>query len=263
MDAFLLGFLNDDDYRDKIEYNKKIKELNNILDKILYLCNNISYKRIKYLYINIIENYNYYDEEDSYSNFDKYITDPNKLIDTTDSDEDIKKTHKEINEQIEIFKDKYENFLNLEYDKKDNIKNLEDQNNYLINKLDNIISTLNILDKDDEKDDIYFNIYLINKKSFLYISIGYYILKNCLLKNLHCIKVEESLFENEEKDNLIKINKKLIDIYNKNFNKKLERLKGEIEGIKGKKGIKGEIEELKENINNVKIEDIPTATVVV
>jgi hypothetical protein len=264
MDEFLLGFLNDDDYRNKIEYNKKIKELNNILDKILYLCNNFSYKRIKYLYINIIEHYNYYDDDDRYSNFDKYIKDPEKLIDTketNDSDKAIKKTHKEINKQIENFKDKYNEFSMLEYDKKDNIKNFQDQNNYLINKLDNIISTLNILDKDDDKDDIYFNIQLINKKSILYNILGYSILKNGLLKNVHINDDDlESISEKKEKENLKKINNKLINIYNKNFNFLLKMRKEEIEG---KKGIKEKIEELKEIINNVETEEyIQTATVV-
>ena len=48
MEVILKNFLGDDykEYENKINYNKDIKELNNILDKILYSYNNVNYKRI-------------------------------------------------------------------------------------------------------------------------------------------------------------------------------------------------------------------------
>jgi len=250
MDTILLKFLNDE-YKDKIEYNKKIKELNNILDKILYLCNNINYKRIKNLYINIIENYNYYNEEDGFSKFENYID----TKETKYNDEEIEKNHQEINKQIKNFEKNNNEFKKLEYYKKDNITDFQYQNNYLINKLNNIISTLNILDEKDENDEkdekdkkenINFNIYLINKNSFLNIFIGYHILKNGLLKNLHFIKVNDTIIgneeENEEKNEILKINKKLNNIYITKFNERIKKQKKKIEGIKDK------IEGLKKNI---------------
>jgi len=263
MDEFLLKFLSDDDFKDKIEYNKKIKELNKILDKILYLCNNISYKRIKNLYINIIENYNYYNEKEGSSNFDSIDT-----KETEDNDENIKKIYEEIEKQIFNFEKEYNEFKELEYYKKDNIKDFQYQNNYLINKLNNIISTLNMLDEKDkkvdkgEKETIHFNIYLINKDSLAYIFIGYHILKNVLFKNSHFIKVndindtkKENEEENEEENKILEINEKLNKIYITYFNERLKTLKDKIEDIKDK------IEGLKKNIPNGKslLIDIPIA----
>ena len=240
MDVFLTFFLGKD-YERKINYNKDIKKLNNILDKILYFCNNINYKRIKNLYINIIENYDYKNEDD-FSNFDKV------LIDTNDSDAYIKRNNKEINKEIGNFNKEYIKFIGLDYHKKKKIKNVEEQNKYLINKLKNIISKLNIHDDNEEKEEkeedenINFNIILINDKSSLYLL--YNILKKGLFKNLHCIESNESTSEdgedgengeneeNEEDNHLIKINKELRDIYDKTFDNKLEELKKNIEELK-------------------------------
>ena len=242
METYFLNLLGDD-YRDKIEYNKKIKELNKILDMILYLCNNVDYNRIKNLYINIIENYDY-DEDDEYSNFDNF-----DQINTNakDSEKYIEENKLEIEKQIENFRTNYTIFKN--YNKNDKITDYNDQNNNLINKLDNIISKLNIIDdiddKDDkdDKDDIIFNIRLINNKSFLY---DYYKqLKSGLLKNLHRIEDNESSTENEENEEnkvLKEINEKLTHIYNTIFIEKLQELKTNLEELKTN------LEELKTNL---------------
>jgi|UniRef100_A0A6C0LVW3 hypothetical protein len=253
MEAILKSFLGDDykDYENKINYNKKIKELNNILDKILYSYNNVNYKRIKNLYINIIENYDYM-KEDDFSNFDDDAID---IQESDESDEYIKKNFEEIYKQIKIFNTEYTNFESLKYHKMENIKNVQEQNKYLISKL-NIND-----DKDDDNDDINFNIILINDKSSLYSL--YYFLKKGLIKNLHCIEANESISDNEEEENDEEdkdkedndeednddedeedINKKLRKIYDKTFKKKIEDLKEKIEDLKEK------IEELKEKIEN-------------
>ena len=255
MEVILKNFLGDDykEYENKINYNKDIKELNNILDKILYSYNNVNYKRIKNLYINIIENYDYKNEDD-FSNFDKFD------INTNDSEAYIKTNNDEINKQIDNFNKKYKIFKKFEYHKKENIKNVEEQNKYLINKLENIISKLNIHD-----DNINFNIILINDKSSLYSL--YYFLKKGLFKNLHCIEANESTSENEEneedgeneedeEDNVIKINKKLREIYDNNFDKKLEEQKKKLEEQKKKlEEQKKIIEDYNKNIETKKEEE--------
>jgi hypothetical protein len=275
MEAILKTFLGDDynEYESKINYNNNIKELNNILDKILYFCNNVNYKRIKNLYINIIENYDYR-KKDDFSNFDDDIQESDE---SDESNAYIKKNNDEIIKQYENFNTKYTTFKTNEYHKKGNIKNVQEQNKYLISKLENIISKLNIHDEKEEgnvgdeetgDDDINFNIILINDKSSLYSFYSY--LKKGLFKNLHCIEANESTSENEDEDSsstegegegegetgdddeeYIKINKKLKIIYDTTFNKKLKELKINIEEQKKK------IEELKENIKvyNNKIEE--------
>ena len=228
METYFINWLGDD-YRFKISYKNEIKELNKILDMILYLCNNVDYNRIKKLYINIIENYDYNDDE--YSNFDNF---EHIKTNAKDSEKYIEENKLEIEKQFENFKEKYTEFKN--YNKNDKITDYNDQNNNLINKLDNIISKLNIIDDIDDKDgkddidDIIFNIRLINNKSFLY---DYYkLLKLGLLKNLHCIEDNESSTENEENEVLKEINKKLTHIYNTIFIEKLEELKTNLEEFK-------------------------------
>ena len=245
METYFLNLLGDD-YRFKISYKNEIKELNKILDMILYLCNNVDYNRIKNLYINIIENYDYNDDE--YSNFDNF-----DQINTNakDSEKYIEENKLEIEKQIENFRTNYTIFKN--YNKNNKITDYNDQNNNLINKLDNIISKLdniisklNILDDiddKDDKDDIIFNIRLINNKSFLY---DYYKqLKSGLLKNLHRIEDNESSTENEENEEnkvLKEINEKLTHIYNTIFIEKLQELKTNLEELKTN------LEELKTNL---------------
>ena len=188
MDEFLYSLVGEE-YKETVDYKKEIKELNEILDIILYLCNNVNYERIKNLCINLIENNDYYNEPDDVSNIDS------QNIETDDIREYIKDNEKDIKKQIENLQANLSTFndtYNIRYD-------FEDQLKLINNKLENIKNLLKSNDnekdnnEEDNDEDIKFNIILIDKNSFIYSN--YKSFKKNLFKNLHCI--EELTPENE------------------------------------------------------------------
>jgi hypothetical protein len=201
----------DKKYHIRIEYNKLIKELNEILNIILYLCNNVNYERIKNLFINLIENNDYYDDITEISEFDKseYITIINQKINNINKY--ILNNNENIITQINNLIDKYNELVKYKEENKDIISetDFQYQNENIINKINNIKSILTNSDNQEETDIINFNITLIDKNS--YIFAAYPTFKLFLFKNLHCV---EELTEEQKKGNYEDINKLLTDNYN-------------------------------------------------
>ena len=206
MDKFLYSLVGEG-YKKNLDYKKEIKELNEILDIILYLCNNVNYERIKKLCINLIENNDYYNEPYDISNVNSQNIETDDILKyIKDNQEDIIKQIKKLQEKYKIFKT-YED--QVDYD---------DQQKFIENKLENI-QNLDIFKSDgneDNDEDIKFNIILIDKNSSIYSN--YLIFKKYLFKNLHCI--EELTPENE-----LEFNNNLKDKYYKELNKILKEVK--------------------------------------
>ena len=220
MDKFLYSLVGEE-YRKTVDYKKEIKELNEILDIILYLCNNVNYERIKKLCINLIENNDYYNEPYDISNVNS------QNIETDDILKYIKDNQEDIIKQIEKLKEKI-NIIN----KYEGQHDYEDQQKFMENKLENI-KNLDIFKSDgnedndeDNDEDIKFNIILIDKNSSIYSN--YIIFKKYLFKNLHCIEEltpeNELEFNNNLKDEYYKELKKILKEVKKNFKKVSDQL---------------------------------------
>ena len=220
MDKFLYSLVGEG-YRKNLDYKKEIKELNEILDIILYLCNNVNYERIKKLCINLIENNDYYNEPYDISNVNS------QNIETDDILKYIKDNQEDIIKQIEKLKEKI-NIINKYEDQPD----YDDQQKFMENKLENI-KNLDIFKSDgnedndeDNDEDIKFNIILIDKNSSIYSN--YLIFKKYLFKNLHCIEEltpeNEFEFNNNLKDEYYKELKKILKEVKKNFKKVSDQL---------------------------------------
>lgn len=214
MDKFLYSLVGEE-YRETVDYKKEIKELNEILDIILYLCNNVNYERIKKLCINLIENNDYYNEPYDISNVNS------QNIETDDILKYIKDNQEDIIKQIEKLKEKYK--IIEKYEKQ---HDYDDQQKFIENKFENI-KNLDIFKSDgnedneedkeeDNKEDIKFNIILIDKNSSIYSNYKFF--KKYLFKNLHCI--EELIPENE-----LEFNNDLKNEYYKEISKILKEVK--------------------------------------
>jgi hypothetical protein len=199
------------EYKDYIEYKELFKKLNEKLDVILYLCNNVSKDRIKDYIINTIECGDYYD---NYEDLGEGIS----VIDDNDIFEKIT-TGEEYNNMLQYTDDNLKNiykmynkfaeeYMNIEKYNEDTYKDpkydLEKQKIYIGEKLEIIVSKLETLKIEKSKDDIKFNIILIDKDSFL----DYKVFKR-LFKNLHII---EKLTIGSDKD-LIEFKANLTHIY--------------------------------------------------
>ena len=198
-------------YKETVDYKKEIKELNEILDIILYLSNNVNYERIKKLCINLIENNNYYNEPYDISNVNS------QNIETDDILKYIKDNQEDIIKQIKKLQEKY-NIIEKYEDQPD----YDDQKKFMENKFENI-KNLDIFKSDgnedneeDNNEDIKFNIILIDKNSSIYLNYKFF--KKYLFKNLHCI--EELTPENE-----LEFNNNLKDEYYKELKKILKEVK--------------------------------------
>lgn len=220
MDEILYSLVGEE-YKETVDYKKEIKELNEIFDIILYLCNNVNYERIKKLCINLIENNDYYNEPYDISNVNS------QNIETDDILKYIKDNQEDIIKQIEKLKEKI-NIINKYEDQPD----YDDQQKFMENKLENI-KNLDIFKSDgnedndeDNDEDIKFNIILIDKNSSIYSN--YLIFKKYLFKNLHCIEEltpeNEFEFNNNLKDEYYKELKKILKEVKKNFKKVSDQL---------------------------------------
>jgi hypothetical protein len=200
------------EYEDYIIYKDLFKILNEILDTILYLCDNVLNDRIKQYIINTIEYEEYY--QDLGEGFS--IIDDNDIFEKITNGKEYNKMLEYINSNLSNINKKYEDF-DIKYkdiaiyndDKyKDPKYDLSKQKLYISEKLENIISKLEILKMEKSEEDVKFNIILINKDSFL----DYKFFKQ-FFKNLHII---ENSTIGYDKD-LIKFKEKLLNIYDKIF----------------------------------------------
>lgn len=214
MDKFLYSLVGDE-YKETVDYKREIKELNEIFDIILYLCNNVNYERIKKLCINLIENNDYYNEPYDISNVNS------QNIETDDILKYIKDNQEDIIKQIGNLQANLSTFKDIFYEQSD----FEDQLKLINNKLENIKNLLKSNDnekdnnEEDNDEDIKFNIILIDKNSSIYSN--YKSFKKYLFKNLHCI--EELTPENELdfntslKKKYIKESSKILKVVKQNF----------------------------------------------
>jgi hypothetical protein len=211
MNDLLISFLGVE-YEDYIEYKDFFKKLNEKLDVILYLCNNVSNDRIKDYIINTIECGDYYD---NYEDLGEGISviDDNDIFDKITTGEEYEKmleyTADNLNNIYKIYSEFAEEYIKIEKYNEDTYKDpkydLEKQKIYIGEKLKNIVSKLETLKIEKFKDDIKFNIILIDKDSFL----DYRVFKR-MFKNLHI--VEKSNLGNDK--DLLEFKGNLINIYN-------------------------------------------------
>jgi len=220
MNKLLISVIGEE-YKDYIEYKELFKKLNENLDVILYLCDNVSNNRIQNFIINKIESGDYYDYDDEelgISNIDendifkKIVTgkDYKKMLEYIQSNlTNINKKNDEFIEEFKKLGATNETYKDPKYD-------LENQIRYIKEKLDLIVTKLGETKIENLKDDIKFNIILINKESFL----DYKVFKQ-FFKNLHIIEKSTS---GNDKD-LIDFKEKLMNIYNLTY----EDISGKLE----------------------------------
>jgi hypothetical protein len=211
MNDLLISFLGVE-YEDYIEYKDFFKKLNEKLDVILYLCNNVSNDRIKDYIINTIECGDYYD---NYEDLGEGISviDDNDIFDKITTGEEyenmLEYTADNLNNIYKIYSEFAEEYIKIEKYNEDTYKDpkydLEKQKIYIGEKLENIVSKLETLKIEKSKDDIKFNIILIDKDSFL----DYRVFKR-MFKNLHI--VEKSNLGNDK--DLLEFKGNLTNIYN-------------------------------------------------
>jgi|688.fasta_scaffold193524_3 hypothetical protein len=211
MNDILISFLGDE-YKEYIEYKGFFKKLNENLDVILYLCNNLSNDRIKNYIINSIENGDYYDNYDDLGEGISVIDENDIFEKITKGDEYNKmldyahKNLENISKMYSEFAEEYMNIIKYNDEKYNNEKyDLDKQKLYISDKFENIVSKLETLKIVKSKDDIKFNIILIDKESF----IDYKAFKR-LFKNLHI--QEKSNIGNDKI--LLEFKEKLAKIYN-------------------------------------------------
>jgi hypothetical protein len=206
MKDILISFLGDE-YKEYIEYKGFFKKLNENLDVILYLCNNLSNDRIKNYIINSIENGDYYDNYDDLGEGISVIDENDIFEKITKGDEYNKMldyAHKNLENIYKMYSEFAEEYMNII--KYNNEKyDLDKQKLYISDKFENIVSKLETLKIVKSKDDIKFNIILIDKESF----IDYKAFKR-LFKNLHI--QEKSNIGNDKI--LLEFKEKLTKIYN-------------------------------------------------
>jgi hypothetical protein len=211
MNELLISFLGVE-YEDYIEYKDFFKKLNEKLDVILYLCSNVSNDRIKDYIINTIECGDYYD---NYEDLGEGISviDDNDIFDKITTGEEyenmLEYTADNLNNIYKIYSEFAEEYIKIEKYNEDTYKDpkydLEKQKIYIGEKLENIVSKLETLKIEKSKDDIKFNIILIDKDSFL----DYRVFKR-MFKNLHI--VEKSNLGNDK--DLLEFKGNLTNIYN-------------------------------------------------
>jgi len=200
------------EYEDYIEYKELFKKLNEKLDVILYLCSNVSNDRIKDYIIITIECGDYYD---NYEDLGEGISiiDDNDIFDKITTGEEyenmLEYTADNLNNIYKIYSEFAEEYIKIENYNEDTYKDpkydLEKQLIYISEKLENIVSKLETLKIEKSKDDIKFNIILIDKDSFL----DYRVFKR-MFKNLHI--VEKSNLGNDK--DLLEFKGNLTNIYN-------------------------------------------------
>lgn len=214
MNDILISFLGEE-YKDYIEYKDLFKKLNEKLDVVLYLCDNVSNDRIKNYIINTIECGDYYDNYEDLGE-GVSIIDDNDIFDKITTGEEYKKmleyTADNLNNIYKKYNEFAEEYVNIEKYNDDTYKDpkydLEKQKMYIGEKLEIIVSKLETLKIEKSKDNIKFNIILIDKDSFL----DYKVFKR-IFKNLHII--EKSNRENDK--DLIEFKGTLTNIYNQIF----------------------------------------------
>jgi len=214
MNDLLISFLGEE-YKDYIEYKDLFKKLNEKLDVVLYLCDNVSNDRIKNYIINTIECGDYYDNYEDLGE-GVSIIDDNDIFDKITTGEEYKKlleyTADNLNNIYKKYNEFAEEYVNIEKYNDDTYKDpkydLEKQKMYIGEKLEIIVSKLETLKIEKSKDNIKFNIILIDKDSFL----DYKVFKR-IFKNLHII--EKSNRENDK--DLIEFKGTLTNIYNQIF----------------------------------------------
>ena len=214
MNDLLISFLGEE-YKDYIEYKDLFKKLNEKLDVVLYLCDNVSNDRIKNYIINTIECGDYYDNYEDLGE-GVSIIDDNDIFDKITTSEEYKKlleyTADNLNNIYKKYNEFAEEYVNIEKYNDDTYKDpkydLEKQKMYIGEKLEIIVSKLETLKIEKSKDNIKFNIILIDKDSFL----DYKVFKR-IFKNLHII--EKSNRENDK--DLIEFKGNLTNIYNQIF----------------------------------------------
>ena len=219
------------------KYKKYIDELTAILDassEIIFLCNNFDITRIQDLFINIIENYNYYEEGKNETSKTELLGDEiSGSAEYIKMKEYIDTNFKNIQEKCDCFTIKLKGFIthNLpDIDDtqdgddgliRDNFKsqyktiriNLEDIEREL-----NKIKQISVLEKKAIKDDdIKFNIFPITKSNMMFSS-GLYSSFKMIFKNLQIINSNENEITEEEleeiNNDLKKLYINLIDKFN-------------------------------------------------
>ena len=219
------------------KYKKYIDELTAILDassEIIFLCNNFDITRIHDLFINIIENYNYYEEgKIETSNTEPLGDEISKSAEYIKMKEYIDKNFENIKDKCDCFTIKLDGFRiqylpdNAETEDSDDTlirDNFKSQYKTIRINLEDIQRELSKIKKITEfeikaikDDDIQFNIFPITKSNMMY-SPSLYSSFKMIFKNLQIIDSNENEITEQELDEINKDLKKLYINLIKNFN---------------------------------------------
>ena len=219
------------------KYKKYIDELTAILDassEIIFLCNNFDITRIQDLFINIIENYNYYEQGKNETSKTELLGDEiSGSAEYIKMKEYIDKNFENIKDKCDCFTIKLDGFRrqylpdNAETEDSDDAlirDNFKSQYKTIRINLEDIERELNKIKKITENDikaikddDIQFNIFPITKSNMMYLS-GFYSSFKMIFKNLQIINSNENEITEEELEEINNDLKKLYINLIKNFN---------------------------------------------
>ena len=219
------------------KYKEYIDELTAILDassEIIFLCNNFDITRIQDLFINIIENYNYYEKgKNETSQTERLGDEISGSAEYIKMKEYIDKNFENIKDKCECFTTKLDGFrrqylpdIDDTQDSDDALirDNFKSQYKTIRINLEDIERELSKIKKITEPeitaikdDDIQFNIFPITKSNMMYSSTLYSSFK-MIFKNLQIIDSNENEITEQELDEINKDLKKLYINLIENFN---------------------------------------------
>jgi len=219
------------------EYIYKVGDLTklyNQFNELKYLCDNFDMNRINNFLINIIENYDFYiedDNNDEFSNGYSNIRDSDKLSGDILAADEYNNMISEMNKNFDKINTKYGKFVDeinkfndsyLEYVKNpknydmDILENIKNEYKIVISNLEELQQRFSEIEKKNIiADTIYgikIDVILITNNSIVYNTIGYSIYKKFLYRNLHVINRETFYVTNSD---IEEFKNKLYKIYSK------------------------------------------------
>ena len=224
----------------------KLLILYNKYTELIYLCDNFDINRINNFLINIIEYHNFYiynGDKGELSNGYSDMSDIERLSSSIIATDDytnmityMKKNFSNIFEKYQIFISEIDEFI-YEYNNyiinKENIDLIEktkDEYKFVISNLEELEQRLlEIIDNNiipDTLQGININVVLITNNSLIYKTIGYWVIKKLLIKNLHIINKEAYEISNSD---FIEFKNKFYKIYLNVYKEFLIKLKEDIE----------------------------------
>jgi hypothetical protein len=229
-----------------ISKTRVLTELYNQFNELIYLCDNFDMNRINNFLINIIENHNFYiedDNNDEFSNGYSNIRDSDKLSGDILAADEYNNMISEMNKNFEKINTKYGKFVKkindfaesyIEYLKDDTqnydmdiLENIKNEYKIVISNLEELQQRFSEIEKKNIiADTIYgikIDVILITNNSIVYNTIGYSIYKKFLYRNLHVINRETFYVTNSDIEEFKNKLYKIYSIIHKDFLIKLNK----------------------------------------